>query len=105
MQYRPLGRSGMQVSSLCLGLMTFGLKTGQDEADRMIDHFLEAGGNFLDTANVYSRGLSEEMTGKALSGGKRNRVVLATKVHVRMGEGPNDWGNSRFHIMKQCEDS
>jgi aryl-alcohol dehydrogenase-like predicted oxidoreductase len=105
MRYRSLGRSGVQVSQLCLGLMTFGLKTEQDEANRMIDHFLDAGGNFLDTANVYSRGLSEEMTGKTLSGGKRNRVVLATKVHVRMGEGPNDWGNSRFHIMKQCEDS
>jgi aryl-alcohol dehydrogenase-like predicted oxidoreductase len=85
--------------------MTFGWKTDQGEASRIIDRFLDAGGNFLDTANVYSRGVSEEMTGKALQGGKRNRVFLATKVHGRMGDGPNDWGNHRFHIMQQCEAS
>jgi aryl-alcohol dehydrogenase-like predicted oxidoreductase len=85
--------------------MTFGWKTDQGEASRIIDRFLDAGGNFLDTANVYSRGVSEEMTGKALQGGKRDRVFLATKVHGRMGDGPNDWGNHRFHIMQQCEAS
>jgi len=105
MEYRSLGRTGVQVSSLCLGCMTFGWKTDQGEASRIIDRFLDAGGNFLDTANVYSRGVSEEMTGKALQGGKRDRVFLATKVHGRMGDGPNDWGNHRFHIMQQCEAS
>ena len=105
MRYRSLGRTGVEVSEICLGLMTLGLKTDQEEGSRMIDSFLDAGGNFLDTANVYGKGLSEEMTGKALAGGKRHRVVLATKVHVRMADGPNEWGNSRFHITRQCEQS
>ena len=105
MRYRPLGRASVEVSEICLGLMYLGLKTDQREGSRMIDAFLDAGGNFLDTANVYGRGLSEEMTGRALAGGKRNRVFLATKVHVRMAEGPNEWGNSRFHILRQCEQS
>jgi aryl-alcohol dehydrogenase-like predicted oxidoreductase len=85
--------------------MTFGWKTDQNEASRIIDRFIDAGGNFIDTANVYSRGVSEEMTGNALSGGKRDKVILATKVHGRMGDDPNDWGNHRLHIMRQCEES
>ena len=105
MEYRALGRTGVQVSPLCLGVMTFGWKTEQDEATRIVDRFLDAGGNFVDTANVYGRGKSEEITARALAGGKRERVFLATKVHGRMGEGPNDWGNTRFSIMKMCEDS
>jgi aryl-alcohol dehydrogenase-like predicted oxidoreductase len=104
MEYRSLGRTGAQVSPLCLGCMTFGWKTDQEEASRIVDRFLDAGGNFLDTANVYSRGASEEMTGKAL-GGKRDQVFLATKAHGRMGDGPNDWGNTRYHLMSQCEAS
>jgi aryl-alcohol dehydrogenase-like predicted oxidoreductase len=78
MDYRSLGRTGVQVSTLCLGAMTFGGKTDQAEATRMVDRFLDAGGTFIDTANVYQRGVSEEMTGQALAGGKRDRVVLAT---------------------------
>ena len=106
MQYRSLGRTGVQVSTLCLGTMTFGGKTDQAEATRMVDRFLEAGGNFVDTANVYSRGVSEELTGKALAGGKRNRVVLATKAHGKMDDqDPNAQGNHRFNLMRACEDS
>ncbi len=105
MEYRSLGRTGAQVSQICLGAMAFGWKTDQQEASRIVDRFLDTGGNFIDTANVYARGVSEEMTGNALSGGKRDRVFLATKVHGKMGEGPNDWGNTRFHILRQCEES
>ncbi len=106
MEYRPLGRTGVQVSTLCLGVMMFGRKTEQDEATRMVDRFLDAGGNFVDTANVYSRGVSEEMTGKALAGGKRQRVVLATKVHGKMDDvDPNAWGNHRRNITQACDDS
>jgi len=106
MQYRSLGRTGVQVSTLCLGTMTFGGKTDQAEATRMVDRFLDAGGNFVDTANVYSRGVSEELTGKALAGGKRNRVVLATKAHGKMDDqDPNAQGNHRFNLMRACEDS
>lgn len=106
MEYRSLGRTGAQVSIWCLGLMTFGWKTEQDEATRMIDRFLDQGGNFIDTANVYGRGKSETMTGIALQGGKRDKVFLATKVHGKMDDAdPNAWGNSRFHIIKACEDS
>jgi len=105
MEYRSLGRTGAQVSPICLGTMTFGWKTEQEEANRIVGRFLDFGGNFIDTANVYGRGKSEEMTAGALSGGKRDQVFLATKVHGKMGDGPNDSGNSRFSIMKMCEDS
>jgi len=112
MEYRSLGRTGVQVSPLCLGTMTFGWKTEQKEAVRIVDRFIDAGGNFIDTANVYSRGVSESMTAVTLEGGKRQKVFLATKVHGRMGDGPNDGGdgpgtsgNSRYHIMGQCEES
>ncbi len=106
MEYRPLGRTGVQVSPLCLGAMTFGGKTDQAEATKMVDHFLEAGGNFIDTANVYSRGVSEEMTGRALAGGKRHRVVLATKAHGKMDDhDPNAWGNHRRNLMAACDAS
>jgi len=77
MEYRSLGRTGAQVSVWCLGVMTFGWKTEQEEATRMVDRFLEAGGNFIDTANVYGRGKSETMLGNALKDGKRDRVFLA----------------------------
>src|ERR1700712_4458649 len=107
MEYRSLGRTGAQVSVLCLGVMTFGWKTEQDEATAMIDRFLDKGGNFIDTANVYGRGKSETMTGIALKeGGKRDKVFLATKVHGKMDDNdPNAWGNTRYHIMKSCEES
>ena len=105
MEYRSLGRTGAQVSPLCLGVMTFGWKTEQGEATRIVDKFIEAGGNFIDTANVYGRGKSEEILAEALSGGKRDQIFLATKAHGRMGDGPNDWGNTRFSLMRMCEDS
>ncbi len=106
MEYRSLGRTGVKVSSLCLGCMMFGAKADAAESQRIIDRSLEVGINFLDTANVYARGRSEEVTGEALKhNGKRHEVVLATKVHGTMGEGVNDFGNSRRHIIEQCEAS
>jgi aryl-alcohol dehydrogenase-like predicted oxidoreductase len=107
MEYRNLGRTGVKVSSLCLGCMMFGGKTGETDSFAIIDRALDAGINFLDTANVYSRGRSEEVTGAALKrNGKRQRVVLATKVHGRMDDDdPNMEGNSRRHIIEQCDAS
>lgn len=106
MDYRNLGRTGVKVSPLCLGCMMFGRKTDQAESARIIDRAIDAGVNFLDTANVYGRGASEETTGKALrENGKRDSVVLATKVHGRMSDDPNGSGNSRRHIVQQCEAS
>ncbi len=107
MNYRPLGRTGVKVSELCLGCMMFGAKTELEESCRMIDRALDLGVNFLDTANVYSRGISEEVTGAALKrNGKRDRVVLATKVHGQMADDdPNASGNSRRHILQQCDAS
>ncbi|MBE0609574.1 MAG: aldo/keto reductase [Dehalococcoidia bacterium] len=106
MEYRSLGRTGVKVSSLCLGCMMFGGKTTPADSAAIIDRALDAGVNFLDTANVYSIGRSEEATGEALQrNGKRNEVVLATKVHGKMGPGPNDMNNTRRHIIEQCEAS
>lgn len=107
MNYRPLGRTGIQVSQLCLGTMLYGSRTPEAEAIDQVDAALEAGINFLDTANVYGRGRSEEIVGKALArDGKRQRVILATKVNVRMHDhDPNAWGNHRRHIMEQCHES
>jgi len=107
MEYRSLGRTGVKVTPLCLGCMMFGGKTGEDESMEIIDKAIDRGINFLDTANVYSRGRSEEVTGKALKrNGKRSRIVLATKVHGRMDDDdPNMQGNQRRHIIEQCEAS
>ncbi|MEX0783537.1 MAG: aldo/keto reductase [Dehalococcoidia bacterium] len=107
MEYRLFGRTGMKVSDLCLGAMMFGSKTNPEDSAAIIDRALDAGINFIDTANVYSgRGKSEEAVGDALKrNGKRDDVVLATKFHGQMGDGPNDMGSSRRHIIKQCEDS
>ena len=107
MEYRNLGRTGVQVSALCLGTMMFGGKTGETESMDVIDRALDAGINFLDTANVYSRGHSEEVVGKALKrNGKRSRIILATKARQRMDdEDPNAEGVSRRHIIEQCEQS
>jgi aryl-alcohol dehydrogenase-like predicted oxidoreductase len=107
MDYRSLGRTAMKVSPLCLGCMMFGGKTSPDDSYPIIDRALDAGINFLDTANVYSRGRSEEVTGEALKrNGKRHQVVLATKVHGTMDdEDPNAYGSSRRHIIEQCEAS
>jgi aryl-alcohol dehydrogenase-like predicted oxidoreductase len=107
MNYRNLGRTGIKVSELCLGCMNFGGKTELEDSCAIIGQALEAGINFLDTANVYSRGRSEEFVGEALQRlGARDRVVLATKVHGRMeDDDPNAFGNSRRHIVAQCEAS
>jgi aryl-alcohol dehydrogenase-like predicted oxidoreductase len=107
MEYRNFGRTGMKVSPLCLGCMMFGGKTDPEDSYKIIDRSIDAGINFLDTANVYSRGRSEEVTGEALKrNGKRKQIVLATKFHGRMDDNdPNAEGNSRRHIIEQCEAS
>jgi aryl-alcohol dehydrogenase-like predicted oxidoreductase len=104
--YRSLGRTGVKVSPLCLGAMNFGDPTPEDESIRIIDAALDGGINFIDTANVYNVGESERIVGRALRrNGRRDQVVLATKVHGDMGPGPNERGNSRLHIIRACEDS
>lgn len=107
MEYRNLGRTGCKVSPLCLGAMMFGAKAELDESMTMIDRAIDAGINFIDTANIYTRGRSEDFVGQALArNGKRDRVVLATKVHGKMDDAdPNAWGNQRRHIVMQCEAS
>ena len=100
MEYRPLGRTGVQVSKLCLGTMMFGAwgNTDHDDSIRIIHRALDAGINFVDTADVYSAGESEEIVGKALKG-RRDDVVLATKFFMPMGEDPNRRGGSRRWIV------
>jgi aryl-alcohol dehydrogenase-like predicted oxidoreductase len=107
MNYRTLGTTGVKVSPLCLGAMMFGGWGNPEEEDgvRIIHRALDAGINFIDTADVYSRGESERIVGKALAGGKRDNVVLATKVHGTMGEDPNEFGNSRRWIVREVENS
>ena len=107
MDYRTLGRTGVKVSPLCLGAMMFGQWGNPDHQDsiRIIHRALDAGINFIDTADVYAAGESEEIVGKALAGGKRENVVLATKVHGSMGDDPNQQGNSRRWIITECENS
>jgi aryl-alcohol dehydrogenase-like predicted oxidoreductase len=104
---RTLGRTGVQVSPLCLGAMMFGAMGNQDHDDsvRIIHAALDAGINFVDTADVYSRGESEEIVGKALAGGRRDSVVLATKAHMPMSGDPNHKGSSRRWLIQACEDS
>ena len=106
MNRRPLARTGVQVSPLCLGAMMFGAWGNPDHDDsiKIIHRALDAGINFIDTADVYSRGESEEIVGKALSG-RRDDVVLATKVHGTMGDDSNQFGNSRRWIIREVEDS
>jgi aryl-alcohol dehydrogenase-like predicted oxidoreductase len=106
MEYRPLGRTGVQVSKLCLGTMMFGAwgNSDHDDSIRIIHSALDAGVNFVDTADVYSSGESEEIVGKALKG-RRDDVVLATKFYVPMGEDPNRRGGSRRWIITEVENS
>jgi aryl-alcohol dehydrogenase-like predicted oxidoreductase len=106
MELRNLGRTGVRVSSLCLGAMMFGAwgNPDHDESAKIIHRALDAGINFVDTADVYSAGESEEIVGKALKG-RRDEVVLATKVHGTMGKDPNQQGNSRRWIIAECEAS
>jgi aryl-alcohol dehydrogenase-like predicted oxidoreductase len=107
MELRTLGRTGVKVSPLCLGAMMFGAwgETDHDESIRIIHRALDAGINFIDTADVYSRGESEEIVGKGLSGGRRDNVFLATKVHGKMGDDPNEFGNTRRWIMREIDNS
>jgi len=107
MEHRTLGTTGVKVSPLCLGAMMFGQWGNPDHDDsiRIIHRALDAGINFIDTADVYSLGESEEIVGKALAGAKRDNVVLATKVHGTMGDDPNEFGNSRRWIVKEVENS
>jgi aryl-alcohol dehydrogenase-like predicted oxidoreductase len=113
MEYRQLGRSGLRISTLTLGTMTFGGaggfaavgNTDVEGARRQIDLCLDRGVNLIDTADVYSGGLAEEILGEALVGGRRERTLIATKARMPMGEGPNDAGLSRHHIVAACEAS
>jgi aryl-alcohol dehydrogenase-like predicted oxidoreductase len=114
MEYRNFGRTGVKVSQVCLGCMNFGGRQTEAESIRIIHQALDLGINYLDTANVYGhdplqfevgRGRSEQIVGKALANGKREHVFLATKVHYAMGADPNAQGNSRRHILEQCEAS
>ena len=104
---RLLGRTGVRVSNLCLGAMMFGWRTEPAESYGIVDRAIDAGVNFIDTANVYGRGRSEEVTGEVLArNGKRDRIVLATKFHGSMDDtDPNAWGASRRHIIDACEAS
>src|SRR3954471_24782171 len=112
MEYRPLGHSGLRVSALTLGTMTFGGRdkfasvgsTDVEGGTRQVDMCLDAGVNLIDTADVYSAGLSEEIVGRTIRG-RRDRVLLATKARMPMGEGPNDAGLSRHHLIRAAEAS
>jgi aryl-alcohol dehydrogenase-like predicted oxidoreductase len=107
MSFVTLGKSGLKVSRACLGTMTFGNRewgTDETEAQGIVDAFLDAGHNFIDTADVYNAGASEEIVGRAIAG-KRDQVVLATKGYNVMGEGPNDVGSSRAHLTSALEAS
>ena len=111
MEYISLGRSGLKVSRLCLGTMNFGPQTAESDSFKIMDQALELGINFFDTANVYGwemgEGITEQILGRWLAqgGGRRENIVLATKVFGRMGEGINQRGLSAYHIRKACEDS
>src|SRR3954452_16099071 len=112
MEYRQLGHSGLRVSALTLGTMTFGGRdkfasvgsTDVEGATRQVDMCLDAGINLIDTADVYSAGLSEEIVGRTIRG-RRDRVLLATKARMPMGDGPNEAGLSRHHLIRSCEAS
>lgn len=105
MEFRYLGKTGLRVSELCLGTMTLGRETSEQDSFKILDHFVDEGGNFIDTADVYSRGISEEIVGKWLRDKQRDDLVVATKVRFAMGEGPNDLGLSRKHILSAVKES
>ncbi|MBW7884633.1 MAG: aldo/keto reductase [Caldilineaceae bacterium] len=113
MEYRNLGKTGLKVSEICLGTMQWGWTADEATSQTVMDAFVAAGGNFIDTADLYSHwapgtagGVSEEIIGRWMKDrGNRDQIVLATKVRGRMWEGPNGEGLSRVHIMKACEDS
>lgn len=106
MEYRPLGRTGVMVSPLALGTDNLVNPTPRDESIRMIHAAIDAGINLIDTSNSYAAGESERIVGEALQlSGRRDDVIVATKVHYPTGPGPNDRGNSRLHIMRACDES
>ncbi|MEJ2635270.1 MAG: aldo/keto reductase [Calditrichia bacterium] len=111
MEYTNLGRTGLKVSKLCLGTMNFGPETSEKDSFRIMDSALEKGINFFDTANVYGwkmgEGITEQIVGRWLAqgGGRREKIVLATKVYGKMGEGPNDQGLSAYNIRRACDKS
>jgi aryl-alcohol dehydrogenase-like predicted oxidoreductase len=105
MEYRFLGHTGVKVSELCLGAMTFGRETPEAESYQLLDHFAAAGGNFIDTANIYGQGASETIAGKWLKRQKRQDWIVASKVRFPMGDGPNQVGLSRKHILDSVEAS
>jgi aryl-alcohol dehydrogenase-like predicted oxidoreductase len=105
MKYRYLGKTGLKVSELCMGAMTFGRESTEEVSFQMLDRFVEVGGNFIDTADVYTRGVSEEVLGRWLKGKHREDFIIATKVRFPMAEGPNDVGLSRKHILDGVEAS
>ncbi len=105
MEQRFMGATGLRVSELCLGAMTFGRETDEPTSKAIMDRFVEAGGNFVDTADVYTTGVSEEIVGRWLAGQTRDDLVIATKVRFPMGSGPNEAGLSRKHILAGVENS
>ena len=105
MELRYMGGTGLKVSELCLGAMTFGRESSEADSFAMMDRFLELGGNFIDTADVYSRGISETIVGRWLKTKNRDDIILATKVRFGMGDGPNEVGLSRKHILAGIEAS
>src|SRR5512141_1069478 len=111
MEYTHLGRTGLKVSPLCLGTMNFGPFTSEPDSFAIMDRALDLGINFFDTANVYGwkkgEGVTEQIVGRWLAqgGGRRDRIVLATKVYGGMGDGPNDSKLSAYHIRRACEES
>jgi len=105
MDLRYMGNTGLKVSELCLGAMTFGRESSEADSFAMMDRFAEAGGNFIDTADVYSRGISEEIVGRWMKTKNRDDIILATKVRFNMGDGPNEVGLSRKHILAGVEGS
>ena len=102
-KYKTLGNAELKVSGICLGVMTFGDQTTEEDSRAILDTCWEAGVNFFDTANVYVEGRSEEILGKLLKG-RRHEAVIATKVRQPVGPGPNDRGLSRVHIMRALDD-
>jgi aryl-alcohol dehydrogenase-like predicted oxidoreductase len=105
MDYRQLGRTGLRVSELCLGAMTFGREATEEDSIKLLERFVEAGGNFIDTADVYGKGTSEEILGRWLKDKSRDDFVIATKVRFRTGPGTNDIGLSRKHILAGIDNS
>ena len=107
MEYRTLGPTGTVVSTLCLGTMTFGTESDEQTAQRQLDRFVEAGGNFVDTADVYAAGVSEQIVGRWLAArpGAREQLVLATKGRFPVGDGPNDGGLSRPRLARALDAS